>query len=84
MIPQKNKWGKYYKRQWSIKTKIPRELLSKGIYAIHWEAIDIDTGLITKGFKIVMNCNLYIEACNLEDSMRKENIIITEIKIQKK
>ena len=81
--PQKNKWGKFPKRQWSRESKIPKELYSEGIYTLHWEGIDIDTGQILRGFKVVMNCNLYIETCNLEDDMRKEAIILTVIKIQK-
>lgn len=81
--PQKNKWGKFPKRQWNRGSNIPRELFSEGVYTIHWEGIDMDTGQILRGFKIVMNCNLYIESCNLEDTMRKEAIILTVIKIQK-
>lgn len=80
MIPSITKYGKFRKKEWIKNAKIPFESFSEGTYALMWEGFDWDTGCVVRGFKIVMNCCLYKEAERLEDELRKEKIVLTEIK----
>ena len=80
MIPSKTKYGKYRKREWVKRAKFPMEKFSEGQWNLLYEAVDEDTGAMLTGFKGVMNCCLYEEAIKLENEMRKEHIILLEIK----
>ena len=79
MIPSITKYGKFRKKEWIKSAKIPFEKFSEGAYCLMWEGFDYDNGVILKGFKIVMNCNLFKEAEKLENELRKERIILTKI-----
>lgn len=79
MIPSITKYGKFRKKEWIKSAKIPFEKFSEGAYCLMWEGFDYDNGIILKGFKIVMNCNLFKEAEKLENELRKERIILTKI-----
>ena len=80
MIPSITKYGKFRKREWIGRAKIPFEVFSEGYYSLTWEGFEWDTGQCVKGFRVVMNCCLFKEAERLEDDLRKSKIILTEIK----
>lgn len=79
MIPSITKYGKFRKKEWVNSAKIPFEKFSEGVYCLMWEGFDYDNGNILKGFRVVMNCNLFKEAENLENELRKERIILTKV-----
>lgn len=79
MIPSITKYGKFRKKEWAKKAKIPFESFSEGSYALMWEGFESDTGLCVKGFRVVMNCCLFEEAERVEDDLRKSKIILTKI-----
>ena len=83
MIPSITKYGKFRKKEWIKNAKIPFEKFSEGMYCLMWEGFDYDNGVLLKGFKVVMNCNLFKEAERLEDELRKERIILTKIEALK-
>lgn len=83
MIPSKTKYGKFHKREWLKSAKIPFESFSEGSYALLWEGFEWDTGCCVKGFRTVMNCCLFKEAEQLEDSLRKSKVILTKIEATK-
>lgn len=80
MIPSKTKYGKYHKREWVRRAKLPMEKFSEGQWSLLYEAVDTDNGTMLTGFKSVINCCLYDEAIKLEEEMRKEHIILLTIK----
>ena len=79
MIPSKTKYGKFRKKEWVQTAKIPFEAFSEGYYSLMWEGFEEDTGRCVKGFRVVMNCCIFIEAGRLEDDLRKSKIILTKI-----
>ena len=79
MTPSITKYGKFRKKEWVKSAKIPFEAFSEGTYCLMWEGFDYDNGTLLKGFRVVMNCNLFKEAERLEDELRKSRIILTKI-----